>query len=61
MCYNILLRASLQRVYYVTEAVQAVTSVVGSIVLVGALTRCALFLSVSDLKAAYMKLQHSLI
>ena len=45
---------SLLRVYYATKAVQAVEgvpAVTGSIVVVGALTRCALLPFVCDLKA----------
>ena len=45
-----------------TEAVQArnVPVVVGSIVIVSVLTRCALFQSVCHLKAAQMNIQFSL-
>ena len=44
--------------YHVIEVVQAV---VGSIVVVGALTRCALLHSAYDLKAAQMNVQCNLI
>ena len=52
-----------QRVYYVTQAVQAmekVPAVVGSIVTAGALICCALFHSVCDLKATLVSVQHVL-
>ena len=41
-----------------TKAVQAM---VGSIVVVGMLTHCTLFLSICDLKETQMNMQHSLI
>ena len=61
--YNILARANLVRVYHLTKAVQAEIGIhwVVSIVLLGALTRCALLHSVFDLKATQMNVQHSLI
>ena len=49
--------------YYVTEACQVFggTTVVGSIITIGALICDALLYSVCDLKAAQMNLQHCLI
>ena len=47
---NSFVRASLRRVYHVTEAVQAV---VCSIVVVGALTPCVLLHSLCDLKVQW--------
>ena len=55
---NILVHASLRCVYQVTKTVQAV---LGSIVVVDTLTRCAVLHSVCDLKVAEMNMQWSLI
>ena len=55
---NILLRPSLRRIYHVTEAVEAV---VGSIVVVGALTRCVLFHLVCDFKVTRMNVERNQI
>ena len=53
---NIFVHVSLQCVYHVTKAVQAI---VGNIVVVGALTQCALLHC--HLKAAHMNIQCSLV
>ena len=60
-CNILVVCTSLQHVYYIREAVQAVGAVVGEIVVVGTLTRCALLPRASDLKAAQIKLQQILI
>ena len=49
-----LICASLRRVYHVARAVQAM---LGSIVIVDALTRCTLLHSICDLKASQMNVQ----
>ena len=61
--YNILVCPSLTCVYHVVKAVQAVENPTadGSIMAVGALTRCALLDFVCHLKAAQVNVQCSLI
>ena len=61
---EILVRVCLKQVYHVTEAVQAVVkvpAVVASIVIVGALTLCALLHFMCDLKAKQINVQRCLI
>ena len=50
-------------IYHLTKAVQVIVGihVVGSVMVVGVLTCCTLFYSVSDLKAVQMNMQYSLI
>ena len=63
-CNILLVCASLQCVYYVTEVVQVMEGtrvVVGSIVVVGVPTCCALLHFMCNLKATQMNVQHSLI
>ena len=57
-CNILVVRVSLRDVYNVTDTVEGV---VGSIVVVGALTLCALLQSVSDLKARQMNVKGGLI
>ena len=60
---NILACAILQLVYCMTKAVQAVKvpTIVGSILIVGVLTCCALLPFLCDFKAVQMNVQCSLI
>ena len=57
---NICIRVSLQRDYHEFKSWLKVPTVVGSIVVVGALTRCALLHSVCILKTGQMNMQKSL-
>ena len=58
---NILVRSSLQCIYHMTEAVQAVVVTRWDWWYIGALTSCALPDSVIDLKATQINVQRNLI
>ena len=57
--WNILARARLGHMYHMTKAVQS--AMVGSMVVFGALTYCALLHPICYLKTAQMNMQDSLI